>query len=108
MEKKRKIRRILAAAAVTAAFLAVFVFLNILVQPKYAEDLVEGSMISQYYGDARGHDLIFIGDCEVYSNISPMEMYRQAAEAGKVHRYRLVQIVEIAVICVNIRRCPLE
>ena len=33
-------------------------------------------MISQYYGEAGGHDVVFIGDCEVYANYSPMEMYR--------------------------------
>ncbi len=76
MEKTRKIKRILTAAAVAAVFLAVFTLLNALVRPKYAEDLVEGGMISEYYDDIGGHDVIFIGDCEVYSNISPMEMYR--------------------------------
>ncbi len=35
-------------------------------------------MISQYYREAGGHDVIFVGDCEVYANFTPMEMYRQA------------------------------
>ena len=48
-----------------------------LLQPKYMTDLVEGSMLSQYYGEAGGHDVIFIGDCEVYANFTPMELYRE-------------------------------
>ena len=50
---------------------------TILLQPKYMTDLVEGSMLSQYYREAGGHDVIFIGDCEVYANFTPMELYRQ-------------------------------
>ena len=50
---------------------------TILLQPKYMTDLVEGSMLSQYYRESGGHDVIFIGDCEVYANFTPMEMYRQ-------------------------------
>lgn len=50
---------------------------TILLQPKYMTDLVEGSMLSQYYREAGGHDVIFIGDCEVYANFTPLEMYRE-------------------------------
>ena len=40
-------------------------------------NLVEGSMIAEYYDDPKNHDVIFIGDCEVYANFSPMVMYEQ-------------------------------
>ncbi|MGE5455809.1 MAG: SGNH/GDSL hydrolase family protein [Ignavibacteriales bacterium] len=56
-------------------FIVVFVILNMLFQPKYATNLVEGSMISQYYNEVKDHEVIFIGDCEVYANFSPMVMY---------------------------------
>jgi hypothetical protein len=46
-----------------------------LFQPKYADSLIEGSMISQYYSEEKDHEVIFIGDCEVYANFSPMVMY---------------------------------
>lgn len=59
-------------------FILVFVFLNILLQPKYAETLVEGSMIEQYYSEPKDHEVIFIGDCEVYANFSPMVMYEES------------------------------
>jgi len=73
----RKIKTILSVVVVLLVFVAVFGLVNRLLQPKYATDLVEGSMVSQYYKEAGGHDVIFIGDCEVYANISPMELYRQ-------------------------------
>ena len=73
----KKLKSILSVTAVLLVFAIVFGFVNILLTPKYMENLVEGSFISQYYREAGGHDVIFIGDCEVYANFSPMEMYRQ-------------------------------
>ncbi len=59
-------------------FIIIFAFLNRLLEPKYATSLVEGSMISQYYDESKDHEVIFIGDCEVYANFSPMVMYEEA------------------------------
>ena len=49
-------------------FILIFIFLNILLKPKYAESLVEGGMIREYYNETKDHEVIFIGDCEVYAN----------------------------------------
>ena len=57
--------------------LGVFWFLNILVSPKYMESLVEGSMISEYYDTPKNHEVLFIGDCEVYANFSPLVLYEE-------------------------------
>ena len=73
--KKRK--TVLSVLAVVLVFVILYSFLTRLLSPKYMTDLIEGSMLSQYYREAGDHDVIFIGDCEVYSNFSPMEMYRQ-------------------------------
>ena len=75
---KKNIKTALSVTAVVLAFVLVFTFLNMLVQPKYATELVEGGMISEYYDRAGGHDVIFVGDCEVYANFTPLEMYREA------------------------------
>ena len=75
---KNKIKNTLSVAAVLIAFCLIVSFLTLLLQPKYMTDLVEGSMTAAYYDQAGGHDVIFIGDCEVYANFIPMEMYRQA------------------------------
>lgn len=55
--------------------ITLFYILNKLLMPKYMTDLVEGSMISQYYKEEKNHEVIFIGDCEVYANFSPMVLY---------------------------------
>ncbi len=44
--------------------------------PKYAADVVEGALIAEYYGEEKDHDVIFIGDCEVYENFSPAVLWR--------------------------------
>ena len=73
---KKKAKTILSIGAVLIVFVIAFVLLSMLLQPKYMTDLEEGSFISQYYREAGGHDVIFLGDCEVYANFSPMELYR--------------------------------
>lgn len=73
----KKFETILSVLAVLLVFVLVLNFVTMLLQPKYMTDLVEGSMLSQYYEEAGGHDVIFIGDCEVYANFSPLELWRE-------------------------------
>lgn len=73
----KKTKTVISVAAVLLVFLVVLGLTDRLLQPKYMTDLTEGSMTAQYYREAGGHDVIFIGDCEVYANFSPMELYRQ-------------------------------
>lgn len=77
MQKKQTLRNLLPVLAVILVFAVVFGLVSGLLSPKYAQDLVEGSFISQYYRESKDHDVVFVGDCEVYANFSPMEMYRQ-------------------------------
>ena len=72
----KKLKTVLSVLLVLAVFVGAFSLVSRLLTPKYMTDLEEGSMISQYYKEAGGHDVIFIGDCEVYANFSPMELYR--------------------------------
>ena len=72
----RNLKTVLSVTAVLLVFVLALGLLTQLLSPKYMTELVEGSMISQYYRESGGHDVIFIGDCEVYANYSPMEMYR--------------------------------
>ncbi|MCD7755707.1 MAG: SGNH/GDSL hydrolase family protein [Firmicutes bacterium] len=78
MKRANHLKTVLSVTAVIAVLLLLLTLATLLLQPKYMTDLVEGSMISQYYREAGGHDVIFVGDCEVYANFTPMEMYRQA------------------------------
>lgn len=69
----RKLRIII----IILVFVIIFMFFTRLLSPKYATSLVEGSMISQYYNESKDHEVVFIGDCEVYANFSPMVMYEE-------------------------------
>lgn len=75
--KKQSLKNLLAIVAVLLAFAIDLTLITMLLQPKYMTDLEEGSFISQYYREAGNHDVLFVGDCEVYANFSPLEMYRQ-------------------------------
>ena len=37
--------------------------------------VVEGAMIGEYYDSTVPHEVIFLGDCEVYENISTVALY---------------------------------
>lgn len=63
----------LAAIFVTIAALW---FLQRLLVPKYQRGVVEGSMIEEYYDSEEPHEVLFLGDCEVYENISTVALYR--------------------------------
>lgn len=46
-----------------------------LLSPKYVDDVVEGAFVAEYYRDEKDHDVIFVGDCEVYENFSPAVLW---------------------------------
>lgn len=73
--KKRKIIQVAAAAIITILLLS---FLGKLLMPKYMTEILEGALISEYYQEKdKNHDVIFIGDCEVYENFSPVTLWEQ-------------------------------
>ncbi len=55
--------------------LAVLWLLQMLLMPKYMDASRDGALIGEYYANAGGNDVIFIGDCEVYENISPITLW---------------------------------
>jgi len=70
---KRSMRKIvpaLLAVVVLAAF-------QRLLEPKYMGRVVEGAMIKEYYRETMPHDLLILGDCEVYENISPVKLWEE-------------------------------
>ena len=57
--------------------LALLLFaLNALVVPKYVTNS-EGALTGEYYADKGGHDVIFVGDCEVYESFVPSRMWEK-------------------------------
>jgi hypothetical protein len=73
--KTRTWQRRSAAAATTAVLLVVLYLLQLLLMPKYSGAMREGSLISEYYDETTPHDVIFVGDCEVYENFSPIKLW---------------------------------
>lgn len=69
---------------VVIVFVLLFFLITRLLEPKYMTNLVEGSMIAEYYQETTNHDVIFIGDCEVYANFSPMVLYQEEGITGYV------------------------
>ncbi|MDR2547591.1 MAG: SGNH/GDSL hydrolase family protein [Lachnospiraceae bacterium] len=73
-QKQRKIIRISSTLVIVAAS---FWLLTGLMMPKYDITIIEGTLIAEYYREVKEHDLIFIGDCEVYANFSPPVLWRE-------------------------------
>jgi hypothetical protein len=55
--------------------MTILIFIQRLVVPKYMDDIVEGTLIETYYDEEKDHDVVFIGDCEVYENFSPITLW---------------------------------
>lgn len=47
-----------------------------LLVPKYQTGIVEGSMVAEYYKDKSNHEVLFVGDCEVYENFSTITLWK--------------------------------
>lgn len=48
-----------------------------LLMPKYASGVLEGNLVAEYYNETMDHDVIFVGDCEVYENFSPAVLWEE-------------------------------
>jgi len=69
--KIRMLKIIIAAAL----FILMFTLVQRLLTPKYMSGIFEGRLIAEYYAENKSHDVIIIGDCEAYDNISPMALW---------------------------------
>ena len=70
---KKKLVLIISITIIAAA--ALLLLVQGLLLPKYMTDIKEGAMIQEYYANAGGNDVIFISDCEVYENFSPITLW---------------------------------
>ena len=53
-------------------------FLQKLLMPKYVTGIVEGAFVAEYYEEEnKDFDVIFVGDCEVYENFSPVVLWEK-------------------------------
>lgn len=76
VEKSRRRVGIVKLVVSAAIVLLGLWLLQRLLMPKYVSDVVEGALIAEYYSEEKDHDVIFIGDCEVYENFSPAVLWR--------------------------------
>ena len=48
-----------------------------ILSPKYMGKVAEGNFTEEYYRDDSKHELLIIGNCEAYENISPMKLWEE-------------------------------
>ena len=65
---------VLCILLVTALLLS---FLQALLMPKYRSTSREGALIAEYYEETTPHDVLFIGDCEVYESFTPPTLWEE-------------------------------
>lgn len=81
MERKKKILlcRVVSGIASVAILIAFLVMAGCILRPKYRSGSLEGSLTGEYYRDVSEvtHDLLFIGDCEVYESFIPAVLWQK-------------------------------
>lgn len=69
-------KRILISVSALLVICVLLSLLQALVIPKYTDNK-EGALVSEYYGEVGDHDLIFVGDCEVYESFVPAYLWEK-------------------------------
>ena len=70
-----KYKRIFRCTVAIVVFTIIFLAIQQLLTPKYVSELIHGNMIREYYTSAKDHNIIFIGDCEVFATFSPVVLW---------------------------------
>ncbi|MBE5890211.1 MAG: SGNH/GDSL hydrolase family protein [Lachnospiraceae bacterium] len=56
----------------------VLYLLQKLLMPKYVTGIVEGAFVAEFYEEEnKDFDVVFVGDCEVYENFSPITLWEE-------------------------------
>ncbi len=74
---KKSVNKFLIVIAYSVILVFGLYLLQELVKPKYMSGILEGAMIAEYYEEEADHDVIFIGDCELYENFSPIVLWEE-------------------------------
>ena len=77
--KKTYVTRTLCILVAVLLLVGAVAVLTPILQPKYISRSPEGSLTEEYYASARetNHDLLFIGDCEVYESFVPAILWEE-------------------------------
>lgn len=73
----KKSKTIIQVCVTLVVIVVALLGLQRLLMPKYMTGILEGGMIEEYYEEEKNHDVIFIGDCEVYENFSPAVLWEK-------------------------------
>lgn len=74
---KKKIITFTGILCILLATVLLLGFLQALLMPKYMSTSREGALIAEYYRDESSHDVLFIGDCEVYESFTPPTLWEE-------------------------------
>lgn len=77
MKDKKSFSWIWKAVLFLFVLFAILFFLQRLLMPKYMSDIIEGALTAEYYEEKTDHEVLFVGDCEVYENFSPITLYEE-------------------------------
>ena len=77
MRQNGRARALIKFAVSAAVALGGLFLLQRLLVPKYVDGIVEGAFIAEYYKEEKDFDVIFVGDCEVYENFSPVVLWQE-------------------------------
>ena len=70
-------KRVISLILVVCLTIGCLWFLQRLLTPKYINDIIEGRLIEDYYDNIGDNDILFVGDCEVYENVSPITLWEE-------------------------------
>ncbi|MBR2907666.1 MAG: SGNH/GDSL hydrolase family protein [Clostridia bacterium] len=68
--------RLLWLILVAVLLAALLIFLQCLLVPKHG-DVPEGLLVGEYYETTTSHNLLFVGDCEVYESFSTVTLWEE-------------------------------
>lgn len=74
---KHKIKKWITRLILAALFLFALWISQRILLPKYQGTVIEGNFTEEYYREPVDHDLLIIGNCESYENISTMELWKK-------------------------------
>lgn len=70
-------KKVLFRMACVILSLTFLYFLQALLCPKYMSNPIEGALTAEYYAAYGDHDVLFVGDCEVYENFSTITLWEE-------------------------------
>ncbi len=70
-------KKLILSICILLATVLVLGFLQMLVTPKYMTTSRDGALIGEYYREQTSHDVVFIGDCEVYECFTPPTLWQE-------------------------------